>query len=64
MRNFGQNGLELNEKIIDDVKKFFLRFTVCKTGEKQIDKINFNKFISFTGKRENIYIYIYKKKNE
>ena len=33
---------------------------MCKTGKKKLNKINFNKFIWFTGiKLNNIYIYIY-----
>ena len=46
---FWTKGPKLNEKKNDVKNFFFFGFTVCKTGKK-MDKINFKKFIWFTGK--------------
>ena len=48
---FWANSLELNEKKKNDVKKFFFSEVLqCVKLEKKISKINFDKFIWFTGK--------------
>ena len=41
----------LSNEHIEVMEKFW-SFTVCKTGKRKINKINFNKFIWFIGKKK------------